>query len=160
MYRIVSQLRLVGLTQLLKYRRNQAWICDEFPRLFPDRAAKLKMSGNNAVPALSPTYQTPLKTNTPPTQCAAKAKACAPSDIEEYLRSPHTLLGKHFKHSPPASQHQDYKGGWMLESYTARMREGVVDHEYQVLLEACEGATIPMDRAEVRFLLQYSTMES
>ncbi|KAI0323295.1 hypothetical protein GY45DRAFT_1439641 [Cubamyces sp. BRFM 1775] len=133
---------------------NQAWIRNEYPRLFPDRAAKLCGIQATSTP---PPHQTPLIP--PPTQHAAKPKAITTPDIEEYLNSPHTLLGKHFKHWPPSSEHQDYKGGWTLDSYTVRVREGVVDHEYQVLLEACEGATIPMDRADVEFLLRYSTIE-
>ncbi|KAI0365027.1 hypothetical protein BV20DRAFT_1125244 [Pilatotrama ljubarskyi] len=131
------------------------WMRNEFPRLFPESVAK---ATRNQATSTTPTSRAPL--SPPITSHTARAKAITASDINEYLYSPHTLLRKQFKHSPPSDQDQEYKGLWEVESYTARVRDDRVDHEFQIILEACDGATIPMDREEVQFLLQYSNVVS
>ncbi|KAI0365028.1 hypothetical protein BV20DRAFT_973730, partial [Pilatotrama ljubarskyi] len=131
------------------------WRRNEFPRLFPQRAGNMRGDPATSIP---PTHRAPL--SPPATRHAAGAKLVTASDIAEYLNSPHTLLDKQFEHSPPPGQDEGYKGLWELESYTTRKREGRVDHEFLIALEACDGATIPMDREEVHFLLQYSTVVS
>ena len=78
-------------------------------------------------------------------------------DVSQYLNKPELLLGKRFQHSPPQDQEQDYKGTWEMASYSVRMGEGGIEHEYQILLEALDGASLPMGQEDVRFLLMHST---
>lgn len=76
----------------------------------------------------------------------------------ELLNSPHMLLKKRYQHSPPPDQDQDYKGEWEMASYSVRVVDGEVEHEYQILLDELGGALVPMGREEVRFLLMHSTL--
>ncbi|KAI0671283.1 hypothetical protein C8Q78DRAFT_850523 [Trametes maxima] len=129
------------------------WMDNEYPRLFPDRAAKLKQ--DSAVPT-PPTRGNPL---TPPsTNHSDSPKAIPAGEVAHYLANPQTLLGKRFLHTPPPDGEQDYEGEWAIESYSVRMREGRVEHEFQVLLEEMDGASLPMDREEVEFLLKHSIL--
>ena len=79
-------------------------------------------------------------------------------DIAEYLNRPYLLLQKQFQYSPPSIDEQDYEGLWSLDSYTARVREGQIDHEFVISMEALSGATVPMGREEVDSLLKHSTL--
>ena len=125
---------------------------NEYPRLFPDRAKAVKDQAASTPPG----RRNPL---TPPsTRHAGRPKAIPAEEVQEYLKNPHTLLGKKFQHSPRAGEEQAYKGVWEMESYTTRMREGDVDHEFQIVLEAFDGVPLPMDREDVEFLLKYSTL--
>ena len=45
-------------------------------------------------------------------------------------------------------------------SYSVRMGENGVDHEFQILLEVFDRVSLPMDREEVQFLLTHSTLEA
>ncbi|KAI0642820.1 hypothetical protein C8Q79DRAFT_1002663 [Trametes meyenii] len=132
---------------------TRLWMDNEYPRLFPDRAAKRKQNSAVSTP---PTRGNPL---TPPsTRHSGRPKAIPVGEVAQYLANPSTMLGKRFLHTPPRGEEQDYKGEWTMESYSTRMREGRVDHEFQVVLEAMDGASLPMDREEVEFLLKYSTL--
>ncbi|KAI8994241.1 hypothetical protein BD414DRAFT_278019 [Trametes punicea] len=102
------------------------------------------------------TPQTPL--SPPPTQHRGKAKAISADEIACYLNNAHTLLRKQFEHSPPPGGEEDYKGLWSLESYTTRVREDQIDHEFVISLGGMDRAAVPMGREEVRYLLTYSTL--
>ena len=129
------------------------WFKNEYPRLFPDRAKAMKDRSSSTPPNPSNAVQAPLVTD----RTAGRPKVISMDDVSQYLNKPETLLGKRFQHSPPQDQEQDYKGTWEMDSYSVRMSEGRIDHEYQILLEALDGAPLPMGREDVRFLLTHST---
>ena len=136
------------------YRRMDDWFKNEYPRLFPDRAKAMKDRASWTPPNPSNTQavQVPLAAGR-----SAVPKVISMDDVSKYLNKPEMLLGKRFLHSPPQDQEQDYKGTWEMDSYSVRMSEGRIDHEYQILLEALDGAPLPMGREDVRFLLTHST---
>ncbi|KAI0779287.1 hypothetical protein C8Q74DRAFT_1315944 [Fomes fomentarius] len=126
------------------------WHHHDLPRLFPDR------HGNRQVISTPPNQGRLL---TPPaTRRSATPKVVSAEDIAEYLNSPHMLLKKRFQNSPPQDQDQDCKGEWEMASYSVRVVDGEVEHEYQILLDELGGAVVPMGREEVRFLLMHSTL--
>ncbi|KAI0744550.1 hypothetical protein C8Q76DRAFT_764197 [Earliella scabrosa] len=141
----------------LEVERRQAalmddWFKNEYPRLFPDRAKAMKDRASWTPPNASNTVQASLAAGR-----SAQPKVISIDDVSQYLNKPETLLGKRFLHSPPQDQEQDYKGTWEMDSYSVRMSEGRIDHEYQILLEALDGAPLPMGREDARFLLTHST---
>ncbi|KAI0349824.1 hypothetical protein OH77DRAFT_1431658 [Trametes cingulata] len=129
------------------------WMKTEFLRMFPDRAAKVSQNRQASTPSTRHALPSP-----PTSSHSGKPKALAADEIKEYLQNPHTVLGKRFLCTPPPGGDDDYKGMWQVESYSARMRDGHVDQEFQVLVEAFEGASVPMGRDEVEFLLKHSVV--
>ncbi|KAI8980191.1 hypothetical protein BD414DRAFT_524006 [Trametes punicea] len=103
-----------------------------------------------------PTSQTPLSPT--PTQHPGEAKAISADEIAYHLNNPHTLLRKQFEHSPPSDGEEDFKGLWSLVSYTTRVREDQIDHEFVISLAGMDGAAVPMGREKVEYLLTYSTL--
>ncbi|KAM5539584.1 hypothetical protein V8D89_006693 [Ganoderma adspersum] len=81
-------------------------------------------------------------------------------EMLNFLNNPHTMIGKQFIHSPPQGRDRDQQdsGTWEIISYTVKKAAGGVEHEYQVLLQASGSDPVPMDREEVRYLLQHSTV--
>lgn len=74
-------------------------------------------------------------------------------ELENFLKCPHTLVGQKFmSHSPQV----DYKGAWIVASFTVQMVNNNVDHEYQVLMENFGQSPFPMDQGEVQHLLEHS----
>lgn len=43
----------------------------------------------------------------------------------------------------PPDGEQELEGWWEMESYTTRIREGGVDHEFQIRSEEFDGETLP-----------------
>ncbi|CDO69464.1 hypothetical protein BN946_scf184817.g24 [Trametes cinnabarina] len=129
------------------------WMHTEFPLISGRPAPQAVQERTPRTPRIQ---RTPL--SPPPTQRHGREKAISDEEIATYLNNPHTLLQKEFQHSPPPHFEQDYKDLWSLESYTTRMREGQVDHEFVVALEALNGAAVPMERDEVELLLKYSSL--
>ncbi|KAI0349822.1 hypothetical protein OH77DRAFT_1431655 [Trametes cingulata] len=130
------------------------WMKTEFRRLFPDRAAKVSQNQQACIPS------TRHDLLNPPTSTGSRFGASTGLDadeIAEFLHGPHTMLGKRFLCTPPPGQ-EDYKGVWEVESYSAHMRDGLVDQEFQVMLEAFDGASVPMSRDDVEFLLKHSVV--
>lgn len=131
---------------------------NEFRALFPGKGsgtarnpAAVTPGPPNAPNALSP----------PPTHHSGEPQAIiAITEIAGYLSNPQTLLGKRFLHAPPPDEEQDYKGWWEAESYSVRMREGHIDHEFVVRLEAFDADPLPMGKDDVELLLQHSTLAS
>ena len=78
----------------------------------------------------------------------------------DFLNNPHTMIGKQFIHSPPQGQDQEDSGTWEVISYTVKKAANGLEHEYQVLLQAFGSDPFPMDKEELRYLLQYSTVVS
>ncbi|KAH9849992.1 hypothetical protein C2E23DRAFT_905335 [Lenzites betulinus] len=139
------QLRVIkGYAQLFK-----AWMKNDFPVI--TRKVPSNSAHEQATHTL-PTLQTPL--SPPPTQ----HHVITTEEVADYLNNPHTLLRKQFQHTPPPGGEEDYRGMWSLESYTTRVREDQVDHEFAISLEALNGAVVPMGREEVKDLLTYSTL--
>ncbi|OSD01903.1 hypothetical protein PYCCODRAFT_1411717 [Trametes coccinea BRFM310] len=135
----------VGYTKLM-----DSWLRNELPKI----TGKHRSSAHTT--RTPPSQQTPL--SPPPTQHHGSVNAMPADEVAEYLDRPHTLLCKQFLHSPPPGGDQDYTGKWSLESYTTRVRENQIDHEYVISTEALDGATVPMGRDEVHYLLTYSTL--
>ncbi|KAJ2986724.1 hypothetical protein NUW54_g9655 [Trametes sanguinea] len=116
------------------------WMLNEFPRY---RAQRPGSAGVNQTTRPSPALEASLSSLQ---ACRSdNAKEGLSPEVASYLDSPHTLLGKRFQHSPPAEEEQDLKGIWELVSYTARMEQGCIDHEFVIATEALDGAHLPMD---------------
>ncbi|KAL7281885.1 hypothetical protein ACG7TL_003351 [Trametes sanguinea] len=142
---------MVGPTPSLEeVDRMDSWLRNELPKI----TGKHRSSAHTT--RTPPSQQTPL--SPPPTQHHGSVNAMPADEVAEYLDRPHTLLCKQFLHSPPPGGDQDYTGKWSLESYTTRVRENQIDHEYVISTEALDGATVPMGRDEVHYLLTYSTL--
>ncbi|CDO69463.1 hypothetical protein BN946_scf184817.g23 [Trametes cinnabarina] len=137
-----------------RYRKLfKDWMHTEFP-LISGRPAP------QAAPTQAKRPPRAQQTSTPPTPISAYGMTKDTSTLEdsEYLDSPHKLLLKKFQHSPPPGQEQEYKGRWEMESYSTRVQNGHIVHEYVIALEALNGAALPMSRDEVAFLLSHSTV--
>ena len=122
----------------------------ELVRMFPQLAKRT--SNTPVAPPTRATLPTP-----PPTGRSRVPKRVSRDEVEHFVRNPSTLVGKRFVHSPPQDHEEGNKGTWKVTSYTVREGNQGVEHEYLVLLEAFVGDPLPMDEAEVRYLLQYST---
>ncbi|TBU35440.1 hypothetical protein BD311DRAFT_679651 [Dichomitus squalens] len=142
----------------MQYQRRRTqimreWYKTEFALLFPESAAAKRM------PTTPPTRG--HLPSPPPTRPATVSRRVSREDVDEFLNNPHTLIGKRFVHSPPKGEGQDQSdddcGTWHVTSYTVRVADGGIEHEYQVVLEALGGGALPMDGEEVRYLLQDST---
>ncbi|KAI0779289.1 hypothetical protein C8Q74DRAFT_1315946 [Fomes fomentarius] len=120
------------------------WRQHEFLCLFPDR-----VKSNDQVISTSSNHRRLLTPRPSATSEVVSPKVSA-DEIAEFLNSPRKLLGKQFQHSPPPDEYQHYKGKVMAD--------GEVGHEYQILLDALDGAPLPMGPEEIRFLLMYSTL--
>ncbi|KAI0371343.1 hypothetical protein BV20DRAFT_1120744 [Pilatotrama ljubarskyi] len=139
---------IVGYAQLFK-----AWMKNNFPVIIGKVPSNAAHEWATHTP---PTLQTPL--SPPPTQHHGRAKVITAEEVADYLNNPHTLLCKQFQHTPPPGGEEGYRGMWFLESYTTRVREDQVDHEFAISLEVFNGAVVPMGREEVKYLLTYSTL--
>ncbi|KAI9001263.1 hypothetical protein BD414DRAFT_404324 [Trametes punicea] len=128
------------------------WIKTEFPLISGRRRGQAVVEQAMRTP---PTQRTPL--SPPLMHHHGRAKAISAEEVADYLNNPHTLLRKQFRVDDPGDEN-DYKGLWTLESYTMRVREDQIDHEFVVCMEALNGAALPMGREEVEFLLRQSTV--
>ncbi|OJT09934.1 hypothetical protein TRAPUB_13571 [Trametes pubescens] len=126
---------------------------NEFRTLFPSNG-----NGTARNPAPTTPPNAPNALSPPPTHHSGKPKAITPSEVSGYLNDPRTLLGKQFLHAPPPDVEQDFKGSWEAESYSVRMREGHIDHEFLIRLEAFGAPPLPMGKDDVEFLLGHSTL--
>ncbi|KAI1788748.1 hypothetical protein LXA43DRAFT_974615 [Ganoderma leucocontextum] len=107
------------------------WLDADFARLFPQSAARI--SGH-------PTTSTVL---------SPVSRRVSNNEVEMFLDSPATLVGKRFVHSPPEGQDQDGVGGWEVVSYV---------HGYEVVLDASGNDPLPMFDSQVRSLLHDSVL--
>nr|VWP01895.1 Cell morphogenesis protein (Cell morphogenesis protein PAG1) [Ganoderma boninense] len=136
--------------EVRKEQLMDEWYQTEFARLFPERW--------NRVSRTPSTLTTRGRLPTPPpTRRSGVAKPVSDDEVEEFLRTPYTLMGKRFVHSPPEGHDQGHSGAWKVVSYTVRDSDEGIVHEYQVLLDALGVEPLPMDEGEVRYLLKYST---
>ena len=127
------------------------WRRTNFHVRFPPRRKGLVPSKAPSTPPTRPRLPTP-----PPSRHSPKR--VSEDEALNFLSNPHTMIGKQFVHSPPRGQDQEDGGAWEVISYMVKKVDGGVDHEYQVLLQAFGTDPVPMDREEVRYLLQYSTV--
>lgn len=77
-------------------------------------------------------------------------------EIEEFLKSPHTLVNKKFSHSPAQGASQS-KGIWKVVGFMACVIDDEVDQEFEVLFDE-PGGPIPMDIEDIRDLLESSKL--
>ncbi|KAI9068894.1 hypothetical protein FKP32DRAFT_1587318 [Trametes sanguinea] len=129
------------------------WMTNEHPRYRAQRPGTTAVNRSTRTPSV---HQTPL--SPPPRSRSGRAKAISSQDVIDYLNNPHTLLGKQFQHSPPSNEEQDLTGMWEVVSYTARMHQGRLEHEFTVTMEAMDGTPLPMGREEVEYILKYSSL--
>ena len=136
----------------------------ELVRMFPDLAKRTSNTLSSA-PVTPPSRARLSRAAAPPQATAPLQATCildvpkrvSRDDVEQFVRNPSTLVGTRFVHSPPQDHEQGNKSTWRVISYIVREGDQGVEHEYRVLLEAFGGDPLPMDEAEVRYLLQYST---
>lgn len=72
-------------------------------------------------------------------------------EATEFLKSPHILVGRKFVRDLPQNE-----CGWEVAAFNARMVDGRVDYEYQVMFDAFGEDLIPMDTESIHDLLQVS----
>ncbi|PIL24472.1 hypothetical protein GSI_14226 [Ganoderma sinense ZZ0214-1] len=158
-YKVAYALRgMPDLERRVRIRRREImdkWRRDVFDVKFPPRRRGYGASQTPSTP--SPT-QACLPT-VPLASLHDSPQGVSEDEAQNFLSNPHTMIGKQFVHSPPAQgADQDDSGTWEVISYTVKKGDnGGVDHEYQVLLQAFGADPVPMDKEEVRYLLQYST---
>lgn len=129
---------------------------NEFHTLFPSNG---NGTARNPAPTTPPNAPSPNPLSPPPAHHSGKPKVITPSEVSGYLNDPQTLLGKwQFLHAPPPDVEQDFKGSWEAESYSVRMRDGHIDHEFLIRLEVFGAAPLPMSKDDVEFLLEHSTL--
>ncbi|PIL24421.1 hypothetical protein GSI_14175 [Ganoderma sinense ZZ0214-1] len=156
-YKVAYALRdLPHLELKVQARRREImdeWRRDVFNVKFPPRRRGYEAS---QTPSTSPTQ---ARDPTSPPSCHVSLQQVPDDEALDFLANPHTMIGKQFVHSPPAQRaDQEDSGVWEVISYTVKKADdGGIKHEYQVLLQAFGADPVPMDKEEVRYLLQYST---
>ncbi|EJF66301.1 hypothetical protein DICSQDRAFT_152266 [Dichomitus squalens LYAD-421 SS1] len=144
----------------MQYQRRRTQIMSEyykteFALLFPE---SMKRVAAKRMPVTPPTRG--HLPSPPPSRPSTISRRVSREDVDRFLNNPNTLVGKRFVHSTQGEgqdqSDSDY-GTWHVTSYTVRVADGGVEHEYQVVLEALGGGALPMDGDEVRYLLQDST---
>ena len=135
------------------------WMKNVFPQFRAQRpnvglGGHPTCSSSMRQPSLS--YQTPLIPQ--PMHNPGSPKAFSAEEVANFLSSPHTLLGKQFRSSPPPVDGHDYEGMWEVESYTTRMPQGRIDYEFVILLKDFGSVAIPMGQEEVKLLLTHSVI--
>ncbi|KAI0363271.1 hypothetical protein BV20DRAFT_975867 [Pilatotrama ljubarskyi] len=129
------------------------WMATEFPRLFPDFAAKPSQSRQTSA---APTHPNPLSRLSTPHP--SEAETLAADEIAGYLQYPGTIVGKRFLCTPPPGEEEEYvQGTWEVQSYRTRVVDGEVDQEFWVVAEAFDNASVPMGHDEIESLLKHST---
>ncbi|PIL24474.1 hypothetical protein GSI_14228 [Ganoderma sinense ZZ0214-1] len=128
----------------------------EFVRMFPQLEQRASDS-----PATTTQARLQVPTPGPSTHHSGVPKLVSSDEVEQFMHNPSTLVGIQFVHSPPHGEGEDEgegdSGAWEVASCTVRKGDKGVEHDYHVLLAAFGGDPLPMDEAEVRYLLQYST---
>lgn len=135
------------------------WYATRLPLIQQQYPPPLPPSSRPKGPTTPPTASTSMLTP-PPTHRQSRPKPVSEEDVEDFVKVPHTIIGRKFRHSPPDSEDADLAGVWSVARFSVDMVDGRVESTYHVTFELFGQAHIPMGPEELRELLAHSMFDS